>query len=101
VVVYGTDSLACSKESHLVKVGYDIPRAWRRVGMLGLGVGVGIVVAGTLVHSFPYLILGVGYALLFDGFIFSFSSFFHYGAYGSGYVRLPETSESTGPVKSS
>jgi hypothetical protein len=99
VVVYGTDGLACSKESHLVKVGYDIPRAWRRVGMLGLGVGVGIVVAGTLVHSLPYLILGVGYALLFDGFIFSLSSFFQSGTYGSGYVRLPETSGSAGPAK--
>jgi hypothetical protein len=104
VVVYGTDGLACSKESHLIKVGYDIPRAWRRVGMAGLAVGLGIVVIGSLVSSlasFAYVILGVGYVLLFDGFIFSFSSFFQHGTYGSDYVRLPEKSESSGPAKSS
>jgi hypothetical protein len=101
VVAFAGEFLACPKCSRKVRVGYDIPKIWSRVGQMALVIGV-------LLYILRFLISGqfgtsplayLGGLLLLNGIIFSIGTP-TIQSYLGGFVRFPSQStlEDTNPV---
>ena len=90
VVVFGKDSLACTKCSRLIKIGYDIPNKWSYAGLALLPGGITMYgltffVPGASILTYPVNVAGLA---LLDGFAFLVTVFLQ-RTYLGGYVRLP------------
>ncbi len=90
VVVFGPESLACPKCSRVVRVGYDVPRGWVRVGLVALVAGVLLYALGYSPAFNLFYVRYAGNALLFDGLAFLLPLYMQ-RVYFGGYVRLPPT----------
>ncbi len=88
VVVFGPESLACPECSRVVRVGYDVPRGWVRIGLVALVAGVLLYALGYSLAFNVFYVRYAGNALLFDGLAFLLPLYMQ-RVYFGGYVRIP------------
>lgn len=90
LVVVGGETLACLKCSRRIRIGYDIPKIWNRIGLAAIVVGIALIALYSLLPGIPggLLITFLGYLLLFDGLVLGFFPFSTQQSLG-GYVRIP------------
>jgi hypothetical protein len=89
VVAYGQGGLVCMKGSHLVTIGWNVPKKWTWLGLTALAAGIFSLVANSYVPSILTGGLGfISYSLFIIGITFLYGLFFGRTAFG-GPVRLP------------
>lgn len=90
LVVVGGETLACLKCSRRIKIGYDIPKIWNRLGLVAIAAGISLQVLYSLFPgmSGALVISYLGYLLLFDGLVLGILPFSSQQGLG-GYVRIP------------
>jgi hypothetical protein len=90
IVVVGGESLACLKCSRRIRIGFDVPKLWNRLGLVALAMGIFLQAVYNILPGIPgaLFISYLGYLLLFDGMILGILPFSYQQSIG-GYVRLP------------
>jgi hypothetical protein len=93
VVAFGQESLACTKCSRLVRIGFDLPRRWVYGGIGLLLAGIILYFSTLVVPTLASLIstpLNIPLILVFDGALLIFEPLYvQKMVFGGGYVRLP------------
>jgi hypothetical protein len=89
LVVVGGETLACLKCSRKIRIGFDAPKLWNRLGLVGIVTGIVLVSLYDLLPSTPgaLLIIFLGYLLFSDGLILSILPLYQPSL--GGYVRIP------------
>lgn len=98
LVVVGGETLACLKCSRRIRIGYDIPKIWNRIGLGAIVTGIALIALYSLLPGIPgaLLVIFLGYLLLFDGLVLGFFPFSYQQSLG-GYVRIPTDPSDNAP----
>ena len=96
LVVVGGETLACLKCSRRIRIGFDVPKIWSKLGLALIPIGIALLVLNSIIPGVEGGLLNyLGYLLLFDGLVLGVLPFTVEGSM-SGYVRPPPNqSEST------
>lgn len=91
VVMYGEDSLVCTRCSRLVRIMYDLPRKWTYAGLGMLLAGIAWLSLVSVAPDAASLTgpVNLGNVLLIDGISFLGIWFAQFTTLGGGNVRLP------------
>ena len=91
LVVVGGETLACLKCSRRIRIGSDIPKAWNRVGLAAIPIGIALLAVYYALPGIPaaLFVSFLGSLLLYDGLVLGILPFSYQQSLG-GYVRIPE-----------
>jgi hypothetical protein len=89
LVAVGGETLACLKCSRRIRIGFDVPRLWNKLGLAAIVPGIILLALNSLLPGFQGGLLNfLGYLLLFDGIVLGVFPF-TFEQSMAGYVRLP------------